>query len=68
MATKSGELRETLMSVIEDVRSGKIDAVRAVAISRVAAQISSSIAAEVAAKEAKLCKEALGSMPLGEVN
>lgn len=67
MATKSGELRETLMSVIEDVRAGKIDATKATAIAKVAAQISASIAVEVSAKEAHLHEQQLGSMPLGEV-
>jgi methyl coenzyme M reductase beta subunit len=66
MATKSGELREMLLSAIEDVRSGKLDSAQASAIAKLAAQVSTSISVEIAAREAALHAGKLGGMSLGE--
>jgi hypothetical protein len=67
MATKSGEMREMLLSAIEDVRAGKLGTAEASAIAKLAAQVSQSISVEIAATEASLSVEKLGQMPLGEI-
>lgn len=52
MATKTGELRETLISAIEDVKSGKMDPNKANAIAKLASQINESLKVELDAIEA----------------
>jgi hypothetical protein len=68
MATKSGELREMLMSVIDSVREGKVEPDDANAIAKLAAQINQSLKIEIDARtdDAAMGKVALGSMPIGE--
>lgn len=68
MATKSGELREMLLSVIENVKEGKVEPENANAIAKLAAQINQSLKIEIDARieSAALGQIALGSMPIGE--
>lgn len=68
MATKSGELREMLMSVIDSVREGKVAPEDANAIAKVAAQINQSLKIEIDARteNAAMAAVALGSMAIGE--
>lgn len=71
MGTKSGELREFLMSTIEQVRDGKCDPGRAKAIALLAGQINLSMQVEVNARVLQTKwgdgeQRALGHMPLGD--
>lgn len=68
MATKTGEMREMLISCIEDVRAGKLDAADAKSISALAAQINGSLQVEFAFREAEanLARQKIGSMLIGE--
>jgi hypothetical protein len=66
MATKSGELREMLVSSIEDVRSGKMDAGQAAAVAKLAQAISQSISVELQVIEAGKAARDIGSQRLGE--
>lgn len=66
MATKSGELREMLVSAIEDVRAGRMDASQAASVAKLAQAISQSISVELAVLEAGKSARDLGSQRLGE--
>ena len=71
MGTKSGELREFLMTTIEQVRDGKCDPGQAKAIAMLAGQINLSLQVEVNARVQQTKwddgeRRALGHMPLGE--
>lgn len=47
MATKSGELREMLLGVIDSVKAGKVEPENANAIAKLAAQINQSLKIEI---------------------
>jgi methyl coenzyme M reductase beta subunit len=66
MATKSGELREILVSSIEDVRAKRIDATQAAAIAKLASAISQSVAIELKTMEAGYHEGRMGDQRLGE--
>lgn len=71
MGTKSGELREMLISVIEGVQNGKVEPDAGRAIAALAAQVNVSLQIEVNARIQQIKwqdgeKRALGHMPLGE--
>lgn len=68
MATKTGELREMLVSCIEDVRSGKMLAEDAKAISCLTAQINTSLQVELAYRLKEATDSKPGCMPIGEEN
>ena len=77
MPTKAGELREMLITTIEDVRAGRISPDKAKAVAMLAQQVNSSLQDEVnVVKEARalglikkgatVTTEELGSLSLGE--
>lgn len=71
MGTKSGELREFLMTTIEQVRAGTCKPEQAKAIALLAGQINLSLQVEVNARMQAIKwqdsdQKALGHMPLGE--
>lgn len=71
MGTKSGELREFLMTTIEQVRDGTCDPGKAKAIAALAGQINASLQVEVSARIQQIkwqegVENALGHMPLGD--
>ena len=69
MGTKSGELREMLVTVIEEVKSGKCTPDQAKAIAMLAGQVNLSMQVEINAQKDAIGKPALlGHMPLGEEN
>lgn len=69
MGTKAGELRELLITAIEDVKAGKMKAADAKAIAALAGQVNLSLQVElnarVAAAERKLDANRLGDLQLG---
>ncbi len=69
MGTKTGELRETLMSAIAAVSDGKLEPARATAIAKLAAQINLSMEVEFNAR-LQLLKNggapSVGALPIGE--
>jgi hypothetical protein len=67
MATKTGELRETLMEAISAVKAKKMDADEATAISKLAAQINASLKVEIDAREQNINRSGtVGSLSIGE--
>lgn len=69
MATKIGELRETLIGVIDDLRSGKMEPEAANAIAKVASALNANLQVEINAR--KLLLEGgkpkdFGQLPLGD--
>lgn len=69
MATKTGEMRESLMDAIESVKAGKLTAGDAGAIAKLAAQISLSMQVEANIRSAAVGAEArvkFGELPIGE--
>lgn len=73
MGTKSGELREFLMTTIEQVRDGTCKPEQAIAIAKLVGQINLSLQVEVNARIQQLKwedgdRKGLGHMPLGEEN
>lgn len=66
MATKTGELRETLIDAIDRVKSGKMGAGEATAISKLAAQINASLKVEIDSRAIEKPRGALGSMSIGD--
>lgn len=68
MATKTGELRESLMDCIDRVKNKKMDAADATAIAKLAAQVSLSMQVEANIRLEGLRGEKLplGHMPIGD--
>lgn len=68
MATKSGELREMLLGVIDSVKAGKVEPENANAIAKLAAQINQSLKIEIDARleDERMARVPLGSMSIGE--
>jgi hypothetical protein len=64
MATKTGEMRESLMDCIERVKAGKMDPTAATAVAKLAAQISLSLQVEANVRLEGLRGEKL---PLGRL-
>lgn len=65
MGTKTGELRETLLGAIDDLRSGRLKAVDAKAIAALAAQVNASLAAELAVRASGVDERVMGDLKLG---
>ena len=69
VGTKAGELREMLITAIEDVKAGKLKAADAKAIAALAGQVNLSLQVElnvrVASAERRLDANRLGDLQLG---
>lgn len=68
MATKSGEMRQTLLDSINEVRAGRMDPAKATAIAKLAAQVSLSMQVEANMRVAKIMgpvEEVFGGMTVG---
>lgn len=69
MSTSSGELRELLVTCIEQVKNGNLDFNDAKAIALLAQQVNLSLQVEVnARRDGRLPEKPIGSLPLGEEN
>lgn len=66
MGTKLGEMRESLMECIEQVKAGKMDPQHATAIAKLAGQISLSLQVEANVRLEGLRGNTLGSLSIGE--
>ncbi len=69
MSVKSGEMRQTLLRAIEEVRLGRLDAQQATAMAKLAAQVSLSLQVEANMRAAQLAaKEDFGEMEIGSAS
>lgn len=67
MSTSSGELRELLVTCIEQVKKGDLDFNDAKAIALLAQQVNASLQVELIARRDGVSR-AIGNLPLGEEN
>lgn len=69
MSTSSGELRELLVSCIDQVKAGNLDFNDAKAIALLAQQVNLSMQVELnARRDGHLPNKSIGALPLGESN